>query len=343
MRISFRILAAVFAAAMLSATTAFAAGVVTVYSADGLRDGKPNWFNTEFKAFTAKTGIQVQYIEAGSGVIVNRVEREKTNTQADVLVTLPPFIQKAAADGLLQSYTPAGAEHIPAESKDAKGRWYALVNNYICFIYDGAVLNEAPKTWNDLLEPKFKNKVQYSTPGQAGDGTAMMLAVFHAFGSKDAGFEYLKKLQVNNVGPSSSTGKLAAKVNKGELWVANGDVQMNFAQMVDDPNLRIFWPENPDGQRTTFAIPYAFGLVHNAPHAANGKKLMDFLLSREAQEQVSSIARGYPARSDVHPTDANYKQLKRFMSGVKVWSPDWASVLKDLSADVKRWHEVTGS
>ena len=39
-----------------------------------------------------------------------------------------------------------------------------------------------PKTFDDLLDPKFKGKIQYSTPGQAGDGTAVMLQVIHAFG-----------------------------------------------------------------------------------------------------------------------------------------------------------------
>ncbi|HVO90045.1 MAG TPA: 2-aminoethylphosphonate ABC transporter substrate-binding protein [Casimicrobiaceae bacterium] len=331
------------AAGLLAAGSASAQNVVTIYSADGLRDGKPNWYDTQFDAFTKETGIKVQYIESGSGEVVNRIEREKTNTQADVIVTLPPFVQKAAADGMLDAYTPADASAIPAESRDPKGMWYPLVNNYFCFIYNGSALQGAPKTWNDLLDPKFKGKIQYSTPGQAGDGTALMVLTFHALGGKDAGFDFLKKLQVNNVGPSSSTGKLAAKVNKGELYVANGDVQMNFAQMTDNPNLRIFWPADAKGQRTTLPLPYYIGLVKGAPHSANGKKLIDFLLSKKAQETVSSIARGIPARSDVKPTDENFTKLHGFMDGVTVYTPDWSAVLRDLSQDVAKWHQVTGS
>lgn len=320
-----------------------AEGVVTIYSADGLHDGNPSWFGNQFAAFTKETGIKVQYIEGGSGEVVNRLERERTNTQADVLVTLPPFIQKAAADGLLAAYTPAGVEAIPAATRDAKGFWYPMVINYFCFIYNGNSLSTPPKTWDDLLDPKYKGKIQYSTPGQAGDGTALMVLAFQAMGSKDAAFAYLKKLQVNNVGPSSSTGKLAIKVNKGELWVANGDVQMNYSQMTDNPNLRIFWPADAQGRRTTFSEPYDIALVHGGPNTANGKKLIDFLLSKRAQETVSSVARGYPARSDVKPTDANFKQLNAYMEGVTVWTPDWDAVLRDLKADVAKWHEVTGS
>jgi 2-aminoethylphosphonate transport system substrate-binding protein len=65
-----------------------------------------------------------------------------------------------------------------------------------------------------------------------------MLQVIHAFGSKDAAFDYLKKLQDNDVGPSASTGKLTALVNKGELYVANGDLQMNMSQMTESPNIK---------------------------------------------------------------------------------------------------------
>ncbi len=342
MRMKSLIAAAVLA--VLTAGPAWAqSGVVTIYSADGLRDGSPNWYQTQFDAFTKATGIKVQYVEGGSAVVADRVAKEKSNPQADVLVTLPPFMQKAAADGLLQAYTPAGADQIAAGDKDPQGRFYAMVNDYPNFIYDASALQAAPTSYDDLLDPKFKNKVQYSTPGQAGDGTALMLQVLHSFGGKDAGFDYLKKLQANNLGPSSSTGKLTALVNKGELWVANGDIQMNLAQQQQNPNIRIFWPAGPDGKRSTLPLPYYVALVTGAPHAENGKKLIDFLLSKQAQAQVSGIAQGLPVRQDVHPTDANYVKLHGLMQGVEVWNPDWLKVLADLPQDVARWHQETGS
>jgi 2-aminoethylphosphonate transport system substrate-binding protein len=343
MTVKQQVLAALAVAACFTALPVMAQGVVTIYSADGLHDGTPSWYQNQFDAFTKATGIKVQYIEGGSGVVVDRIEKEKSNPQADVLVTLPPFIQKAAAAGDLQAYTPKDAAAIPAASRDPKGMYAALVNNYMNFIYDSNALKTPPKTFNDLLAPNFKGKVQYSTPGQAGDGTAVMLQVFHAFGSKDAGFAYLQKLQANNVGPSSSTGKLTALVNKGELYVANGDLQMNIAQMANNPNVQILFPEGPDGKRSTFPLPYYIGLVQGAPDAENGKKLIDFLLSKEAQTTVSSVAQGIPVRSDVKPTDKSYETVEGKLKGVTVWQPDWAQVLKDLQADVARWHEVTGS
>jgi 2-aminoethylphosphonate transport system substrate-binding protein len=330
-------------AALAGGRASAQSGVVTIYSADGLHDGSPNWYQTEFDAFTKATGIRVQYVEAGSAVVVARVDREKTNPQADVLVTLPPFMQQAAADGLLDAYTPPAAAEIAARDKDPQGRYYAMVNNYADWIYNAAILKAPPATFADLLAPQFKNKIQYSTPGQAGDGTAVMLNVLRAFGGQEQGFAYLRKLQVNNLGPSSSTGRLTALVNKGEIWVANGDMQMNLAQMRDNPNVRIFWPTGPDGKRLTFSLPYYIALVHGAPHSANGQKLIAFLLSKDAQEQVAGIAMGVPVRMDVEPAGETFATMQTLLKGVEIWSPDWDSLLKNLQPYVSEWHQQTGS
>jgi 2-aminoethylphosphonate transport system substrate-binding protein len=170
-----------------------------------------------------------------------------------------------------------------------------------------------------------------------------MIQISHAYGGKDPAFDYFKKLQDNNVGPSASTGKLTALVNKGELFVANGDLQMNMAQMADNPNIRVFWPAGPDGKRSTFALPYYVGLVKGAPHADAGKKLIDFLLSKDAQSTITSVALGMPVRMDVKPTDKAGTMLSEATKGVDIWTPDWAAVLKDLPADADRWHQSTGS
>ncbi len=61
----------------------------------------------------------------------------------------------------------------------------------------------------------------------------MLVLLQHLMGSQVA-LDYLGKLQANNVGPSSSTGKLQPKVSNGELLVANGDVQMNLGSIKDD-------------------------------------------------------------------------------------------------------------
>lgn len=317
--------------------------VVTIYSADGLKDGTPNWFGTEFDAFTRQTGIKVQYIEAGSGVIVNRVLAERANPQADVLLTLPPFMQKAAAAGVLQpAHLQVAAGEAPAGA-DAGAPWFILANDYTCWIYNTKAVPQPPPGYDALLDPKYKNRIQYSTPGQAGDGTAVMLQSFKLYGGKKGGFDYLRRLQSNNLGPSSSTGRLAALVNKGELWLANGDLQMNYVQMRQNPNLGIYFPTGPDGKRYAMSLPYEIALVKGAPHSAAGRKLIDFLLAKPAQQRLFDLAGTFPARGDVSADGAAAQALTRMLQGVTVWSPDWNQVARDLDADVGVWHQVTGS
>ena len=314
--------------------------VVTIYSADGLKDGTPNWFDTEFDAFTRQTGIKVQYVEAGSGVIVNRVLAERSNPQADVLLTLPPFMQKAATAGVLQ---PAGLRVAAGEQADGAAPWYVLANDYTCWIYNTKVLPQPPASFDGLLAPRFKNRIQYSTPGQAGDGTAVMLQAFKLYGGKKGGFGYLHRLQSNNLGPSSSTGRLAALVNKGELWLANGDLQMSYVQMRQNPNIGIFFPAGPDGTRQAMSLPYEIALVKGGPHSAAGLKLIAFLLDKPAQQRLIDLAEIFPARTDLSVDGAAARALTRMLRGVVPWSPDWNQVAHDLEADVGVWHQVTGS
>ncbi|MGW6704704.1 2-aminoethylphosphonate ABC transporter substrate-binding protein [Streptomyces sp. NPDC054956] len=318
--------------------------VVTVYSADGLKSDKGDgWYDKVFADFTKKTGIEVKYVEGGSGEMVQRAVREKTNTQADVLITLPPFIQQADGKGLLQAYKPQGSDKVNGANKAADGKWTSVVNNYFGFVYNKKELAQAPKTWEELLDAKYKGKLQYSTPGVAGDGTAVLIKAMHDFGGKEPANEYLKKLQANNVGPSSSTSKLAPKTDKGELLVANGDVQMNFAQSKSMPNLGIWFPAKEGGKPTTFALPYAAGLVDKAPHTENGKKLLDYLLGEDAQKLVSGVGGGFPARTDVQPTDANAVELTKIMGGVEIFEPDWSDIDKNLTSYVDAWKSATGS
>ncbi|MFF8693498.1 2-aminoethylphosphonate ABC transporter substrate-binding protein [Streptomyces sp. NPDC015144] len=345
-------IAAVTGALALAATLSACGGssaasdekVVTVYSADGLKgENGDGWYDKVFKDFEKKTGIKVKYVEGGSGEMVQRAVREKSNTQADVLVTLPPFIQQADAKGLLSAYAPKGADQVDGADKASDAKWTSVVNNYFGFIYNKKELKKAPGTWEALLDGTFKNKIQYSTPGVAGDGTAVLIKAMHDFGGKEPAMEYLKKLQANNVGPSASTGKLAPKVDKGELFAANGDVQMNFAQSKDMPNLGLWFPAKQGGRPTTFALPYAAGLVNKAPHTENGKKLLDFMLSEQAQKDVSAVGGGFSARKDVEATDANAIELAKLMDGVEIFEPDWSDIGSNLDDYVGAWKSATGS
>ncbi|WP_040859774.1 2-aminoethylphosphonate ABC transporter substrate-binding protein [Nocardia niigatensis] len=312
---------------------------VTVYSADGVGD----WYKTQFAKFKDQTGIAVNLVEAGSGEVVSRVEKEQSNPQADVVVTLPPFMQKADQSGLLQA-SGVDTAAIAADEKDAGGKWVTLAGNYLCFIANPSV-DSSKLTWDDLLKPDYKGKIQYSTPGEAGDGTAVLVLLQQLMGRQGA-LDYLGKLQGNNVGPSSSTGKLQAKVDKGEILLANGDVQMNLATVKEKGSkFNVFFPATADGKRSTVALPYLMGLAKGAPHSDAGKKLMEFLLSADAQKTLPD-AYAVPARQDLKdaaPSTPGTTSPAQVVKGIEIVHPDWTAVLNGLDADLTAYKKVTGS
>lgn len=311
---------------------------LTVYSADGLA----GWYEPTFTRFTEETGINVNVVEAGSGEVVSRVEKEQSNPQADLLVTLPPFIQRAQQTGLLQPGD-ADTSGIAAGQVGPDGTFVPIVDNALSFIVNPGA-DPAPVTWDDLLKPQFQGKLQYSTPGQAGDGTAVLVLLQHLRG-KPGALEYLKALQANNVGPSSSTGKLQPKVSNGELLVANGDVQMNLASIKDDGStFNLFIPAGSDGKRTTVSLPYYAGVTAGAPHADEAKKLLAFLISEDTQKTVSGVALGIPVLESLKNTGATEPNTPAaVLDGVELWVPDWNTVLAELDADVAAYQQATGS
>jgi 2-aminoethylphosphonate transport system substrate-binding protein len=342
-------LAAISAAALAATLTACggtgssgsgSGGTVTVYSADGLA----TWYKGQFDKFTKDTGINVNIVEAGSGEVVSRVEKEQSNPQADVLVTLPPFIQKADKSGLLQA-SGVDTKGIAANQVGPGGNYVPIVNNALSFIANPGA-NPQPVTWDDLLKPEYKGKLQYSTPGQAGDGTAVLVLLQHLMGKPDA-LDYLGKLQANNVGPSSSTGKLQPKVSNGELLIANGDVQMNLGSIKDDGSkFNVFIPGALDGKRTTVSLPYVAGVTKGAPHADGAKKLLAYLVSEDVQKTVAPDALGIPVLDSLATSSgaaADPNTPAGVLKGVDVWVPDWNTVLTELDADVAAYQKATGS
>src|SRR5882757_57877 len=313
---------------------------VTVYSADGLA----TWYKGQFDKFTKDTGINVNIVEAGSGEGVSRVEREQSNPQADILVTLPPFIQKADKSGLLQA-SGVDTKGIAANHVGPGGNYMPIVNKALSFIANPGA-NPQPVTWDDLLKPEYKGKLQYSTPGQAGDGTAVLVLLQHLMG-KPAALDYLGKLQANNVGPSSSTGKLQPKVSNGELLVANGDVQMNLDSIKSDGSkFNIIIPAAADGKKTTISLPYVAGVTKGAPHVDGAKKLLAFLVSEDVQKTVAPDALGIPVLDSLVAASeeaAGPNTPAGVLKGVDVWVPDWNAVLAGLDADVAAYQKVTGS
>ena len=319
-------------AAASAAPSANLGTAVTLYTADGLE----GWYSQIIPTFESKYGVHVSIVTAGSGAITARLALEAANPQADVFVSMQPFVTQAVAKNLLDPTQVSGENQVPAQFKDPNGYWTTLVNNYINWIYNPDLVTPAPATWQDLLNSRFANMIAYSNPSLAGDGFAVIIDLMHDMGSENAAFSYLKQLQANVKMNTPGTGSLDPLVGKGEIWVANGDLQMDLADQASGMNIKVWFPKDSQGQATTFSDPYIGALVRNAPHPAAAKALLAYLLSPDAQAAAVQIY-GLPARSDVHPSSAKYQAMEQLLNGVQVFTPDWSSIVSSEPALLNTW------
>lgn len=330
-----RVLPEALIAAVLGmcAIQAHAADAVVLYTADGLE----NLYKDVLPAFEKKEGVKVNIVTAGSGEVVNRATVEKDSPKADVLVTLPPFIQQASQSGLLQPYQSVNYKNVPATAKASDGSWATFVNNYFSFAINPDITKTAPKTFADLLQPDFTGKVAYSNPATAGDGMAVIILTSALMG-EDKAFDYLKDLEKSAKFHTKGTGYLDVLLSRNEIAFANGDLQMDLDDASNGGlSLKpIFLSAKPGDAPTTFQLPYAIGLIKGGPNQAEGKKLVDYLMSTEVQSKVPDIY-GIPARTDVALTGKNGEAVKQAIAGVKLIPVDWNQVMDKKAAWTARW------
>ncbi|MCL6444140.1 MAG: 2-aminoethylphosphonate ABC transporter substrate-binding protein [Alicyclobacillus sp.] len=315
-----------------SSTSSTSVGTVTLYTSDGLED----YYKSVLPAFERKYGAQVNIVTDGSGAVVNRLKLEKNSPKADVIVTMPPFIQQAEESGLLQKYTSSEDAAIPSSRKDRNGEWYYLIDNYINWAYNPQLTPNPPQTFDDLLKSKYKNQIAYSNPLTAGDGMAVLITLESIWGPKKT-MSFLKQLEPNVKFHTKGTGYLDVLLNRGEIQLANGDLQMDMADKVQGKMSLspLFLKPSAGDKPVTFEDPYVIGLVHGAPNSKGGQALIDYLLGKDAQAHTYDVF-GLPSRTDIPATSANAKRIQRLIHGVQIKQVDWNQVLKEE----KQWQST---
>src|SRR5437773_10970254 len=143
------------------------------------KEGKVVWYTSlaltsaekVAKLFEAAyPGIKVEVHRTGSERILQRVMQElQANLKiADVVHTSDAGHYVLLKEKkLLLKYTPAGIDGFPAAFKDKDGYHYGLRATVNVIAYNTKIIPaaEAPKTWTDLLDPKWKGKLMTAHPG----------------------------------------------------------------------------------------------------------------------------------------------------------------------------------
>src|SRR5262245_54807844 len=169
---------------------------------------------------TAYPGIKVEVHRTGSQRILQRVVQElQANIKSvDVVHTSDAGHFVLLKDKkLLAKYTPSGVEGFPAGFKDPDGYYFGLRATVNVIAYNTKSLSaaEAPKTWTDLLDPRWKGKLVTAHPGYSGVIATHVLALVHLYG-----WDYFKQLAQTKPMLVQSAADPAGVVASGERPVA---------------------------------------------------------------------------------------------------------------------------
>ena len=138
-----------------------------------------------------------------------------------------------------------------------------------------------PKSWADLLKPEYKGLIGYLDPPSAFVGYVGAVAVNQAMGGNLNDFgpaiKYFAQLQKNDpIVPKQTS---YARVLSGEIPILlDYDFNAYRARYKDKANVAFVIPAEG-----TVVVPYVMSLVAKGPNAANGKKVLDFVMSDEGQ------------------------------------------------------------
>ncbi len=270
----------------------------------------PEWadWGTQLKAIKAKTGVTVPPDNKNSGQSLAQMSAERASPVADVTYLGVTFAIQAQKDGLLGTYQPAGWKDIPDGLKDPAGHWFTIHSGTLGFMVNVDALKgkPVPKSWADLLKPEYKGLVGYLDPASAFVGYVGAVAANQARGGTldnfGPGIDYFKALQKNE--PIVPKQTAYARVLSGEIAILlDYDFNAYRAKYKDGANVQFVIPAEG-----TVVVPYVMGMVAKAPHAADAKKVLDFVLSDEGQ---AIWAKAYlrPVRAAAMPADVQARFL----------------------------------
>jgi len=144
-----------------------------------------------------------------------------------------------------------------------------------------------PKTWADLLDPAFKNKVTIANPALSGTSFMSCAMLVEKFG-----WAYFEKLKANGAKIGQGSGQVVDDTASGDFSICIGVDYIVLDKIQKGAHLKLVFPPE------MLVIPSPIAILKSSPNKAAAKKFVDFLLSKEGQAIIMASGT-LPARVDV--------------------------------------------
>ncbi|HVY00142.1 MAG TPA: extracellular solute-binding protein [Pseudorhodoplanes sp.] len=308
-----RVLARLAALGLIAASgSAFAQGEVNVYS---YREQK--LIQPMFDAFTRETGIKVNVISASSG-LEQRIAAEGANSPADILLTVDVArLQDAVNAGITQPIKSDLLDRtVPAEYRDPNGAWYGISMRARVIYASKERVKQDSISYEELADPKWKGRICIRS-GQHMYNNALFAAYLAHYGEAQTE-EWLKGVKANLAQkPSGGDREVARDIAAGKCDIGLGNTYY-WALMNDKEADKKAWADATKVILPTFRKSggthvnlSGVVLARNAPNKANAMKLIEWLLSENAQHMYADMNYEYPMRKGIriNPTIAGYGEI----------------------------------
>ncbi|MFF4274719.1 thiamine ABC transporter substrate binding subunit [Streptomyces sp. NPDC001536] len=260
-------------------------------------------------AFEKESGYKVKVLEDGdAGQAVNKAILTKDNPQGDVFFGVDnTLLSRALDNGLFQSYEAKGADEIKAGFRVDGDKVTPIDTGDICVNYDKAYFSEhklaPPTSYDDLIKPAYKNLLVTENASTSSPGLGFLLGTAAKYGD-DGWQDYWTKLKANGVkvvdGWEQAYNEEFSGSAGGKKAKADRPLVVSYAS--SPPAEVIYADPKPTSAPTGVAegtcfrqVEYA-GLLSNAENSKGGKALLDFLLTKEFQDDMPLNMFVYPVR-----------------------------------------------
>jgi iron(III) transport system substrate-binding protein len=262
---------------------------VVVYSAN---DSTLN--DLAFAAFQKETGITVEPISTGSGVLFKRIQSEKDHPQGDIIWGVSRALLQANT-AYFAPYKSKNADAIPAQFRDPNDLWIGTNLHLLVILQNSAALpaDQGPRRWTDLLDPKWHGKIAFTDPANSGSAFANIALLVEQWGAGDAGWGKVKTL-IANTKMLNRSSLVFQGVGQGEYPLG---ISLEYAGLLwahDGAPVKTIYPE--DG---TLVLMEGVAIIKGGPNPEAAKAFVDWINKKETREMILKATFRRPARQDL--------------------------------------------